>query len=83
LLPRACPAILLRMSAYSSFLGKRIELQFQAGDKQLPAAGILVADSGRSVFLEEQFICSGRMRQFRWEIPYECVVRVIEPAPQA
>ncbi len=71
------------MAAYSNYLGKRIELHFQAGDKELPAAGILVADSGRSVFLEEQFLCSGRMRQFRWEIPYECVVRVAEPAPQA
>jgi len=74
---------LLGMAAYSNYLGKRIELHFQAGDKELPAAGILVADSGRSVFLEEQFMCSGRMRQFRWEIPYECLIRVAEPAPQA
>ncbi len=75
--------IFSRMAAYSNYLGKRIELHFQAGDKELPAAGILVADSGRSVFLEEQFMCSGRMRQFRWEIPYECVIRVAEPPPQA
>ncbi len=71
------------MAAYSQYIGKRIELQFQAGEKQLPAAGILVGDSGRSVFREEQFVCSGRLRQFRWEIPYECVVHVSEPLPQA
>ena len=71
------------MAAYANYLGKRVELEFQAGEKQLPAAGILVADSGRSVFIEEQFLSSGRLRQFRWEIPYECVVSVTEPTPQA
>lgn len=71
------------MAAYADYLGKRIELQFQAGERQLPAEGVLVADSGRSVFLEEQFLCAGKLRQFRWEIPYECVIRMSEPAPQA
>ena len=71
------------MAAYSNYIGKRIELRFQAGERLLPAEGVLVGDSGRSVFLEEQFLCAGRLRQFRWEIPYECVVHMVEPAPQA
>ena len=43
------------MARYSAFLGRRVEVQYRAGDILLPASGIFVADSGRSIFLEQQF----------------------------
>jgi len=44
----------------------------------LPASGILVADSGRSIFLEQNFEQRGQHRHFRWEIPYQYLVRIEE-----
>jgi hypothetical protein len=61
---------------YSAFLGRRVEVLYRAGDLHLPATGTLVADSGRSIFLEERFLQKGRVSNFRWEIPYSCVMRV-------
>jgi hypothetical protein len=66
------------MARYSTFLGRRVEVQYRAGDILLPASGILVADSGRSVFLEQNFEQRGRHNHFRWEIPYQCLVRIEE-----
>ncbi len=43
------------MARYSAFLGRRVEVQYRAGDILLPASGTFVADSGRSIFLEEHF----------------------------
>jgi hypothetical protein len=76
------------MARYSAFLGRRVEVQYRAGDILLPASGTFVADSGRSIFLEQQFEQHGQNRHFRWEIPYQCVVRlqeraVVPPAPAA
>lgn len=68
----------LRMARYSIFVGKRVEVCYKAGGNQLPATGMLVADSGRSVFLEEQFRQSTGVKRFRWEIPYQCIVRLNE-----
>jgi hypothetical protein len=72
------------MARYSALLGRRVEVQYRAGDIFLPATGTLVADSGRSIFLEEH--TSARQREhtkhFRWEIPYMCIIRITEkPAP--
>lgn len=69
---------ILRMAEFAQYVGKRVELHYQAGEKCLPAAGLLVADSGRSVFLEEQFARAAGVRQFRWEIPYSCIVSLWE-----
>ena len=72
------------MARYSAFLGRRVEVQYRAGDIFLPATGTLAADSGRSIFLEESFIQHGKEKQFRWEIPYACIVRIEEkPAAAA
>ncbi len=78
------------MARYSSFLGRRIEVVYRAGDIILPATGMLAADSGRSIFLEERFSQRGQVKTFRWEIPYQCIVRLTEsparpesPAPAA
>jgi hypothetical protein len=68
------------MARYSSFLGRRVEVHYRAGDILLPASGIFVADSGRSIFLEQSFVQRGQQKHFRWEIPYQFIVRLIEKA---
>ncbi len=66
------------MARYSAFLGRRVEVQYRAGDILLPATGTFAADSGRSIFLEEHFEQRGHEKQFRWEIPYQYIVRIQE-----
>jgi hypothetical protein len=72
------------MSArYSALLGKRIEVIYRSNDIYVPATGKLVADSGRSIFLEERLDQKGRLSTFRWEIPYGYISRLTEvPAPE-
>jgi hypothetical protein len=70
------------MVHYSALLGRRVEVQYRAGDIFLPATGTLVGDSGRSIFLEEHIERQGQMKHFRWEIPYQCILRIEEkPEP--
>ncbi|HET8925949.1 MAG TPA: hypothetical protein VFN26_23395 [Candidatus Acidoferrum sp.] len=64
------------MARYSAFLGRRVEVQYRAGDIILPASGIFVADSGRSIFLEQNFEQRGQHKHFRWEIPYQYLIRI-------
>jgi hypothetical protein len=64
------------MARYSGFLGRRVEVHYRAGDILLPASGTFVADSGRSIFLEQSFSQRGQQRHFRWEIPYQYIVRL-------
>jgi hypothetical protein len=66
------------MARYSAFLGRKVEVQYRAGDILLPASGIFAADSGRSIFLEQNFEQKGQHKHFRWEIPYQCLVRIEE-----
>ena len=67
-----------RMARYSAFLGRRVEVQYRAGDILLPASGTFVADSGRSIFLEQNFEQRGQHKHFRWEIPYQYLLRIEE-----
>jgi hypothetical protein len=74
------------MARYSAFLGRKVEVQYRAGDILLPASGTFVADSGRSIFLEQIFEQRGSQKHFRWEIPYQYIVRLEEknePATEA
>jgi hypothetical protein len=71
------------MARYSAFLGRRVEVQYRAGDILLPASGTFVADSGRSIFLEQNFEQRGSQKHFRWEIPYQYIVRLEEKAAPA
>jgi len=66
------------MARYSAFLGRRVEVQYRAGDILLPASGTFVADSGRSIFLEQSIEQRGQHKHFRWEIPYQYLVRIEE-----
>jgi hypothetical protein len=68
------------MARYSDFLGRRVEVQYRAGDILLPASGTFVGDSGRSIFLEQSFEQHGHQKNFRWEIPYRYIVRIEEKA---
>jgi hypothetical protein len=64
------------MARYSAFLGRAVEVQYRAGDICLPASGTFVGDSGRSIFLEQHYEQGGHPKNFRWEIPYQCIVRL-------
>jgi len=66
------------MARYASLLGRRVEVHYRAGEVTLPATALLVADSGRSIFLEEHCVVRGRTQTFRWEIPYSCILRIEE-----
>jgi hypothetical protein len=66
------------MARYSAFLGSFVDVQYRAGDICLPASGTFVADSGRSIFLEQHYEQHGQPKNFRWEIPYQCIVRLEE-----
>jgi hypothetical protein len=66
------------MARYSALLGHRIEVTYRAGDIVLPATGNLAADSGKSIFLEESYQQQGKVKTFRWEIPYPCIVQLNE-----
>jgi hypothetical protein len=68
----------MSMARYSGFLGRRVEVHYRAGDILLPASGTFVADSGRSIFLEQHLTQHGQQKHFRWEIPYQYIVRLEE-----
>ncbi|GAC1662850.1 MAG: hypothetical protein NVS9B4_16990 [Candidatus Acidiferrum sp.] len=69
------------MARYFALLERYVDVQYRAGDIMLPASGKLVADSGRSIFLEQSFEQRGRNKHFRWEIPYQCIIRLEQKAP--
>lgn len=71
------------MARYSAFLGFQVEVQYRAGDILLPASGTFVGDTGRSIFLEQTFEVRGQRRHFRWEIPYQYIVRLAEKTESA
>jgi hypothetical protein len=79
--PRTVPSDTGYMARYSAFLGRPVEVQYRAGDICLPASGTFVADSGRSIFLEQHYEQCGQQKNFRWEIPYQCIVRLGEVEP--
>jgi len=60
---------------------------YRAGDIIMPATGNMAADSGKSIFLEESYKQQGKIKTFRWEIPYACIVELTEvpemPRPSA
>src|SRR5262245_1754760 len=75
------------MARYTDFITRFVDVQYRAGDICLPASGTFVGDSGRSVFLEQHYEQHGQLKNFRWEIPYQCIVRlegaepVLKPDP--
>ncbi len=64
------------MASYAKFLGRRVTVTYRVGDVLLPASGTFVADSGRSIFLEQHVEQRTLRHYFRWEIPYQFVHRI-------
>lgn len=71
------------MQRYLHLVGKRVEAQYRAGENHLSTAGILVSDSGKSIFVQENFSSGGRQKTLRVEIPYSYVIRVAETLGEA
>lgn len=71
------------MTQFSALLGKRVDVLYRAGEIYLPASATLVADTGKSIFLEECVHHRERIRTFRWEIPYQHIMRLHESAGAA
>jgi len=74
------------MARYSALLGRSIAVRYRAGELLLPATGILAADSGKSIFLENRFSQQQTIKTCRWEISYQSIVDLIEstgPEPVA
>ncbi|MFZ0211947.1 MAG: hypothetical protein WBE20_03590 [Candidatus Acidiferrales bacterium] len=66
------------MSQFASLLGKRVEVNYRAGEVHMIATGTLAVDSGQLIRLEDRFQQSGREKTMRMEIPYAAIVRVRE-----
>ena len=66
------------MSKFLPLLGKRVEVNYRAGEVHMIAIGTLAVDSGQSIRLEDRFEQSGREKTMRMEIPYPSIVRVRE-----
>lgn len=71
------------MARYSAYLGRKVDVHYRAGDICLPARGTFVADSGRSIFLEQRFDHMGTQKTFRWEVPYAYIIRIEERPPES
>jgi hypothetical protein len=70
------------VAQYANLLGRRVEVFYRAGGMVLPATGTLAADSGKSIFLEEHLGQQQQMKTFRWEIPYESIIKLTESSMQ-
>jgi hypothetical protein len=70
------------MARYPALFGKRVEAHYRAGDIYLSSHGILVAETERSVFLEERFTHNGKEKTIRVEIPHDYLIRLSESQPQ-
>jgi hypothetical protein len=66
------------MERYAKIVWKRVEAHYRASDIELSVEGILVSDSGKSVFIEERHLHGGTQKTMRVEIPYEFIIRVLE-----
>jgi hypothetical protein len=71
----------VRVNKYDYFLGKRVEARYRTGHIYYTATGILAIDNGSSIFVEDHFSQDGRPKTIRVEIPYECVLAIVELKP--
>jgi hypothetical protein len=66
------------MGRYTSFVGKRVEVDYRSVDVHFFAVGVLVSDTEKSICLEDRFSSGGKDKTIRFEIPYTYVIRVVE-----
>lgn len=59
-------------------MGKRVEAQYRVADIHQKSVGTVVADTGRSIVIEERILQGERKKTMRVEIPYEYVMRLTE-----
>lgn len=64
------------MKRFVSLVGERVEVHYRASDLHLSVIGVLVADTGQSLVLEDRFVRGGSEKMMRVAIPYDYVVRV-------
>jgi hypothetical protein len=64
------------MAEFTSLIGKRVEVNYRAGDIRMTATGTLAIDSGEFIRIEDRLSQSGREKTVRLEIPYPSLVRV-------
>lgn len=68
------------MSSFTYLLGKRVEVNYRAGNIHLCATATLTRDSGTAIHLEDRFTQSGRENTLRISIPYSALLRIREKA---
>jgi len=66
------------MGRYVAFMGKRVEAQYRVANIHQKSVGMLVADTGRCIVIEEHLLLGERKKTMRVEIPYEYVIRLAE-----
>ncbi len=71
------------MARYSPLLGKRLEVVYRLGTINLLAVGILVADSGQSIVVQQHCKQNGGVKTFHLRIPYHCIVRLNNSDPES
>ncbi len=71
------------MIRYAPLVGKRVEVVYRLGTIHLLAAGLLLADSGESIFVEQRLDQEGAFKTFHLKIPYHCILRLSEIAPDS
>jgi hypothetical protein len=64
------------LARYSSLLGRRVEVVYRLGLIHLLAAGTLVADSGKCIFVEQRLSRPNYAKTFHLKIPYHCIIRL-------
>jgi hypothetical protein len=67
---------------YESFLGKRVEARYRAAHIYHSASGVLAADDGSSIFIEDDLMQGGKQKMIRIEIPYQYILSVVELPPK-
>ncbi len=70
----------IKSARYAALIAKSVDIIYRDGDVRLRASGVLVADSGKAIFIEEEFASAKDVRTVRWEIPYPHLYRVEESA---
>lgn len=66
------------MQKFCSLMGKRVTVDYRAGEIRLKATGTLAADSGTSIYVEDRFSQKGSEKTLRLGIPYRCIIRLAE-----
>lgn len=64
------------MAEFTSLIGKRVEVNYRAGDIRMTATGTLAIDSGEFIRIEDRLSNTGCEKTLRLEIPYPSVLRV-------